>query len=70
MMQQCSAQLPEQELAIQVGDVDGVHVDDVDAAEARQRQVLEQLAAQAARADAQHPAVILRTRAAYRQCCE
>ena len=52
--------VPEQELAVQVGDVDGVHVDHVDAAAPGQRQVLEQLAAQAAGTDAQHPAVVLR----------
>lgn len=32
---------PEQELPVQIGHVDGVHVDDVDVAEARQRHVLE-----------------------------
>ena len=52
--------MPEQELAVQVGHVDGVHVDYINVAEPRQRQVLEQLAAEAARADAQHSAVVLR----------
>ncbi len=45
---------PEQELAVEVGHVNGVHVDHIDLAKAAQRQVLEQLAAQAARPNAQH----------------
>lgn len=45
----------EEELAVEVGDVDGVHVDHVDGAKPRQRQVLEQLAAQAPGAHHQNP---------------
>jgi len=46
--------VPEEELPVQVGHVDGVHVDDVDLPEAHQRQVLQQLAAQTAGPDHQH----------------
>jgi hypothetical protein len=42
---------PEEKLAVQVAGVDGVHVDEVDVAEARERQIGEQLAAEAAGAD-------------------
>mmetsp|Transcript_34937 Transcript_34937/g.88023 ORF Transcript_34937/g.88023 Transcript_34937/m.88023 type:complete len:524 (+) Transcript_34937:51-1622(+) len=48
----------EQELSVEVGDVDGVHVNDVDVRKAGEREVLQQLAAQAARADHQHAAVL------------
>lgn len=41
----------EEELAIQVAQVDGVQVDEVDFAEAGQQQVLEQFAADPAGAD-------------------
>jgi len=44
----------EEELPIEVGYIDGVHIDDVDLAETHQRKVLEQLAAQAARANHEH----------------
>jgi hypothetical protein len=37
---------PEEELAVQVGDVDGVHVDHMDVLEAEQGEVLQDLAAQ------------------------
>lgn len=37
----------EEELPVEVGDIDGVEVDDVDISKARERQVLEQLAAKA-----------------------
>jgi len=46
--------LSEEELAVEVGHVDGVEVDHVDLAEAHEREVLEQLAAEAAGADHQH----------------
>ena len=46
--------MPEQELAVEVGHVDGVHVNYVDLAKAAQCQVLKQLAAQAACPHAQH----------------
>jgi hypothetical protein len=49
---------PEQELAVEVGDVDGVHIDHIDVHKPRQREVFQDLAAQAARADAQHAAVL------------
>lgn len=39
---------PEEELSVEVGDVDGVHVDDVQVLEAGEGEVLEELAAQAA----------------------
>ena len=42
------------DLPVEVGHVDGVHVDDVNVGEAAQRQVLEDLAAEAAGADHQH----------------
>ena len=45
---------PKEELSIEVGQVDGVHVDDVEVGEAGEGQVLEQLAAQAPRAHDQH----------------
>ena len=45
---------PEEKLAVQVAGVDGVHVDEVDVAEAREGQVGEQLAAEAAGADDEH----------------
>lgn len=38
--------LPEQELTVKVGDVDGVHIDDVNVFEAGQGQVLEDFTAQ------------------------
>lgn len=41
----------EEELAVQVGEIDGVQVDDVDVAEAGEEEVLEQLAADTAGAD-------------------
>ena len=40
--------LPKQELSVEVADIDGVHVDQVDALEPHQGQVLEDLAPQAA----------------------
>jgi len=43
----------EEELAVEVGDVDGVEVDDMDVGEADEREVLEQLAAETAGADDQ-----------------
>ena len=46
--------LSEQELPVQVGDVYRVHVDDVNHAEAHERQVLEQLAAESPGADDEH----------------
>lgn len=51
-----SAWPPEEELAVEVGDVDGVHVYHIDGAKPAQRQVLQQLAAQPARAHHQHAA--------------
>jgi hypothetical protein len=45
-----------QELSVQVGDVDGIHVDHIDVPEAREGQVLEQLAPQAPSTDHQDPA--------------
>ena len=45
---------PEEKLAVQVAGVDGVHVDEVDVAEARERQIGEQLATEAAGADDEH----------------
>lgn len=46
--------VPEEELAVEVGEVDGVEVDYVDLGEAREGEVLDDLAAQAAGADDQH----------------
>ena len=40
--------MPEQKLAVEVGEVDGVEIDDVDVAESGEDEVLEQLAANAA----------------------
>ena len=45
---------PVQELPVEVGKVDGVHVDDVDAEEAGQGEALEQLATEAPRPDDQN----------------
>ena len=45
---------PEEELAVQVGHVDGVHVDDVHVLEARERKVLQDLAPQAPSAHAEN----------------
>ena len=47
-------QKPVQELPVEVGKVDGVHVDDVDAEEAGQGEALEQLATEAPRPDDQN----------------
>lgn len=41
---------PEEELAVEVGHVDGVHVDDVDVGKAHEREVLEDFASQTASA--------------------
>jgi hypothetical protein len=46
-----SRQLPEEELAIEVGDVNGVHVDNVDVAKAGEGKVLQEFASQATGAD-------------------
>jgi hypothetical protein len=54
-----SSYVPKQKLTVQVADVDRVHVDDVEPAEARQRQVLEQLAPEPAGADDEHADVPL-----------
>lgn len=40
--------MPEQKLAVEVGEVDGVEIDDVDVAKSGEDEVLEQLAANAA----------------------
>jgi len=37
---------PKQELSIEIGDIDGVHVDDIDVPYAAQSQILQQLTAQ------------------------
>ena len=47
---------PEEELPVEVGHIDRVHVNHVDVAKPRQRQVFEQLAAQAASTHDQHAA--------------
>lgn len=49
----------EQELAVEIAQVDGVQVDDVDLAEAREDEVLEQFAADAASADHEDPCLSL-----------
>jgi hypothetical protein len=49
----------EQELAVQVAEVDGVEVHNVDVAEADEDEVLEQLAADAARAHHEHARLLL-----------
>ena len=46
--------VPEEELAVQVTNVDGVHVDDMDVLEPRQRQIREDLAAQTTSANDQN----------------
>ena len=46
--------LPEEELPVEVGDVNRVEVDHVNVAKAHQREVLEELAAEAAGADDEH----------------
>ena len=46
--------VPEEELSIEVGYVDGVHIDDVQLLEAGEGQVLEELAAEPARAHNQN----------------
>lgn len=51
--------LAKQKLPVQVGQIDGVHVDDMHVAEAHHGQVLEQLAAQPAGADHQQFARVL-----------
>lgn len=51
--------LPKEELAVEVGDVDSVHVNYVDVAETRKGEVLEQFATQATSAHAQNSAVTL-----------
>ncbi len=48
----------EEELPVQVGGVDGVHVDDMNAAEPRKRQALEQIAPKPSSADAQDLAIL------------
>ena len=50
---------PEEELAIEIGDLDGVHVDDFNLSEAHERQVLEQFAAEASRAHHKDLGVLL-----------
>ena len=54
--------LAEEELPVEVRDVDRVHVDDVNLAKAGEREVLEELAAQSARADHEHARVLLHER--------
>jgi hypothetical protein len=46
--------LAEEELAVQVAEVDGVEVDNVDLSEAGKNEVLEEFASNAAGADHQH----------------
>ena len=50
----------EEELAIEVAEVDGVEIDDVDLAEAGQGEVLEEFAADAACADEQDAGLMAR----------
>ena len=45
---------PEEELAVEVGDVDGVHVNDAQLLEAGEGEILEELAAEPAGAHHQH----------------
>jgi hypothetical protein len=49
----------EEELSVEVGDVDGVHVDDVYVAKACEGEVFEELAAETAGADDEDAAVFL-----------
>ena len=49
-----STSAPEEELAVEVGHINGVHINDVQVPKAAQGQVLQQLTAQAASAHAQH----------------
>ena len=46
--------VPKQKLAVQIGQVDCVHVDNMDTTETHQRQVLEKFTAQTSGADHQH----------------
>lgn len=50
---------PEEELAIEIGDLNGVHVDDFNVSEAHEREVLEQFAAEASRAHHKDLGVLL-----------
>lgn len=50
---------PEQELAVEVGNINGVHVNDIYVPKALQGQVLQQLAAEAASTHAQHAGILL-----------
>lgn len=52
------ARSPEEELAIQVANVDGIHVDDMNVLEARQREIREYLTTQAACTNDQDLALI------------
>lgn len=47
--------LPKEKLAVEVGHVDGVHINDVNVAKASKSKILEELAAQATCTDTQHP---------------
>lgn len=50
--------VPEQELAIQIGDVYCIHVNHMNVCEPRQGQILEEFASQATRSDTQHTDVL------------
>lgn len=53
-----SANKPEKELSIKIGDVNRVHVDDIYVSESGQGEVFEELAAQATSSNDQDPAVV------------
>ena len=56
---QCNrGDIPEEELAVEITDVNGIHVYDVNILETRQRQVCQDLAAQATSADHKNLAFI------------
>jgi len=46
---------PEEKLAVEIGDLDSVHIDDLNVLESRERQVLEQFAAQTTSPHHQNP---------------
>eukprot|EP00962_Isochrysis_galbana_P059433 scaffold33026_cov129-Isochrysis_galbana.AAC.3 len=51
--------LPEQELAVEVGDIDGVHIDDIEVTKPRESEVLQQFASEPPGADDEHTRMLL-----------
>ena len=51
--------ISEQELSVQIGGVDGIHVDNVDVLESTERQILQQVAAKTSSSNNQHLTLVL-----------